>query len=769
VGLLVTLRDGHASALRDGALAELPLDALAADDAAALLDACSPGLVPALRERVLRDAAGNPLALVELPLALRAAGVADTALPPPWLPVTARLEHAFAARGAQLGAAARSLLLVAAADEGAALADLLRAASQVAGCEVTLEAVAEAMDAGLLASHEAQLRFRHPLMRSAIHETMSASERAAVHGALAAALARQPDRRAWHRAAAIVGSDEAVAAELEEAAQRARRRGAAAVAVAGLERAAQLSDDPARRGARLLDAAELALELGRPGDVARLLRAGEHLALGPLDQARLTWLRELGEEDAWSGATRVAAFAAIAERMRADGDATRALGALRMVALRCWWSNPPPEVRALVIATAERIPVPEDHPERIAILALAGPLERGAAVVDRLAGLGPEAGSDPQAAHLLGLAATGVGAFAEAEHRLEASVAGLRAQGRLGLLAQALVTQAWTGLHRGSWRLAGLAAAEAARLAHETAQPHWVTVAQLAEATLAAYRGDVENAEALAAQGERAFLPIGAHPMLALVQLARGAAALADGRPGEAYEQLRRVFDPADLAYHPLVRSWCLVDLVDAALHAGQQPEAARFVQELEPLAARTRSPLLLAALEFARAVLAADAEAEQRFATGPGPRLAEHPFVRARLELAHGARLRRQRRIAECRAPLRAAREALDALGAGPWAERARQELRASGEASRSRTREPWDALSPQELQIAHLAADGLTNKEIGRQLYLSHRTVGSHLYRIFPKLGISARSQLRGALSGRSGPERVRSGTSAGPDSVT
>jgi DNA-binding CsgD family transcriptional regulator len=154
---------------------------------------------------------------------------------------------------------------------------------------------------------------------------------------------------------------------------------------------------------------------------------------------------------------------------------------------------------------------------------------------------------------------------------------------------------------------------------------------------------------------------------------------------------------------------------------------------------------LLQASLSYARPLLGDDEQAEELFQAGLSADLTRWPFFRARLLLAYGAWLRRQRRVAESRAPLRAAREAFDALGAVPWGERARQELRASGETSRKRTPGAWDQLSPQELQIAQMAAEGLSNREIGQRLYLSHRTVGSHLYRIFPKLGVTSRSELR------------------------
>jgi DNA-binding CsgD family transcriptional regulator len=228
-------------------------------------------------------------------------------------------------------------------------------------------------------------------------------------------------------------------------------------------------------------------------------------------------------------------------------------------------------------------------------------------------------------------------------------------------------------------------------------------------------------------------------------------AALANGRYDEAYHHLRRIFDPTDNAYHPHVRSWVLVDLVEAAVHSGHEVEATGFVNQLERYAERTHSPLLLAALGFARPVLSPEVDAAA-FESSLGAGLASWPLHRARLQLAYGVWLRRERRAADSRTPLRAARDAFDALGAVPWAERARQELRASGETSRRRSSDLTDALSPQELQIAQLVAEGLSNKEIGQQLFLSHRTIGSHLYRIFPKLGITARSHLRAALQNRS-----------------
>jgi DNA-binding CsgD family transcriptional regulator len=193
-------------------------------------------------------------------------------------------------------------------------------------------------------------------------------------------------------------------------------------------------------------------------------------------------------------------------------------------------------------------------------------------------------------------------------------------------------------------------------------------------------------------------------------------------------------------------------------VHSGHHDEARAAALALEADAARARSPLLLVGLAYARALLAGDDEAEARFQEALGADLAAWPFLRARLLLAHGAWLRRQRRVADSRAPLRASRESFDALGATPWSERARQELRASGETTRRRTPDARDHLTPQELQIARMAADGLSNRDIGQRLYLSHRTIGSHLYRIFPKLGVTSRADLHAALDAAGAPSPGR-----------
>jgi AAA ATPase-like protein len=278
--LLAAIREGYESPLVEAGLAELRLEGPDQVATGALLEGHAPELGRAVRRRLLDEAEGNPLALTELPAALGADQLGEAAMLPARLPLTARLERALAARVLELPAATRTLLLVAAVDDGGVLAELLAAAAVVRGTDVTVEALALALDARLIEVDEIELRFRHPLVRSAVHQAASVWERQAAHAALAQVLAGQPDRHAWHRAAASLGPDEEAAGELEQVATRAQRRGAIAVAVAALERAARLSDDPALQGRRLLRAAELAFELGRarPGRPAaatgRAARAG---------------------------------------------------------------------------------------------------------------------------------------------------------------------------------------------------------------------------------------------------------------------------------------------------------------------------------------------------------------------------------------------------------------------------------------------------------------------------------------------------------------
>ncbi len=749
VGLVGTAREAELedNALARAGLAELRLGPLDPAAAAALLDARAV-LDPVMRERVLEEAAGNPLALVELPLTASqhdSRGAVNGRIP-----LTRRLEQAFASRLPGLPAVTRAALLAAALDDGDALAEVLAAASLVAGAPVSVADLAVAVAAGLAEVDGPSVRFRHPLVRSAVGEAARPARRQAMHRALAEVLAGQPDRQVWHRAAASVGPDEEVAAGLEAAAGRAFGRGAIAEQAAALAAAARLSPGSARRGQRLLRAAQAFYELGRVQTTLRLLDEAEPLDLKPGDRLRLAWARETFGAATRSGARPLAALAEVADQMRQDGEIGQALFVLVNVALRCFWSNPDRRTRQRMTTIAEAVPVAGGDPRLLFVLALCDPVGHGAAVLARLARHQPGSGTAYEDYHL-GYAAGAVGACEEAVGFLTAAAAGLRARGWLGVLGDVLLLQGWQALLLGQAGLAGPAGDEAARLLAEGGRPLWAACAQLVQAVLAGRRGD--TATELAAQAERVLLTGGVPPLLALVQLARGTAALGAGRHDEAYEQLARIFDPQDAAYHPHLRAWALVDLAEAAAGGGYQDAARRHYTELIPEAATTGSPLLRASLAVAAPMLATD-NAQALFDAAFDADLAAWPLHRARLQLAHGMWLRRRQQAGESRAPLRAARDTFDALGADAWAERARRELRAAGERSGQPAPRALDLLAPQELQIARLAAEGLSNREIGQQLYLSHRTVSNHLYRIFPKLGITSRAELAAALGASPGP---------------
>jgi tetratricopeptide (TPR) repeat protein len=482
IGLLVT---GRVSELGNNPLAmaglpELRLGPLDPQASAALLDARAV-LDPVVRRRVLEEAAGNPLALVELPLTAVQQGSGGAV--GGWIPLTRRLEQAFASRLPGLPAVTFTALLAAGLNDGDALAEVLAAASLVAGARVPVADLAAAVAAGLAEVDGQSVRFRHPLVRSAVCAAAGLARRQAMHRALAEVLAGVPDRQVWHRAAASLGQDEAVAAGLEGAADRAFRRGAIAEQAAALVQAARLSPGSAQRGQRLIRAAWAFYELGRWQTVLRLLDEAEPMDLEPGDRLRLSWARESMGAATRSGTRPLAAFAELADQMRQAGDIDQALFMLENAALRCWWSNPDRRTRQRMTAVAEAVPVAGDDPRLLFVLALCDPAGHGAAVLARLGQHQPGSGTAHQD-QFLGYAAAAVGACEQAVGFLTAAAAGLRARGGLGLLGQVLLSQGWSALLLGQAGLAGPAAEEAARLLAESGLPLWAACAQLVQAVL---------------------------------------------------------------------------------------------------------------------------------------------------------------------------------------------------------------------------------------------------------------------------------------------
>jgi len=750
IRFVATTREDKENPLNATEIQKVSINGLDEADAAALLDSHAPSLPHELRTRLLVEAAGNPLALVELAVSVATGnleiGLAD------WVPVPKQLERRFAARYEHLPRRTQWLLLVAALDEHLSIAEGLAAASIAARTPVALEDLIPAVDGRLVIVADGRVRFRHPLVRSAIRQIALFAERHAAHAALAQSL-EASSRRLWHRAAAALAPDEEIACGLESIADQAVRQGAPIEAAAALDRAASLSPSPEKRAERLVRAAELAVVLGQREFCARVIKSAYSLRLSPLDSARLALVRELFDPGAIDGDPATILTLVNHANAVASQDPDLAMRLLYAGAENGFWSNRSAETHDVVREATLAAGVDVSDPRVLTILAFIASASEVPRVTERIAAWGIDSSLSPEALQLLG-----TGAFALDAHELSrdyhtASIDALRERGRLANLAQSLVMRAWSQIHLGGWDISATDATEALKLSLETGQGAWQAGAAVVLAWLATVRGDNATAIELLDGAERIAVPIGSRPIFAICQLTRGMMALVAGRNEEGYEYLRRMTQPNDLAHHRLIVAWGVPYLAEAAIPIGKGDEARMLIDAIDAAGERRESVASRKAMLYARAVLADDDEAEALFRRA----LAEPSrpaFSSGRLQLALGIWLRRQRRISEAREMLRSARGAFDALGALPWGDRTRQQLRAIGENSARRAPDAREQLTAQELQVAQLAAAGLSNKEIGQKLYLSDRTIGTHLYRIYPKLGISSRSELAAALAGFPAP---------------
>ena len=741
--LLLALREGFELPFGDADTLRHVVPALAEADAIRLLDLQAPGLSKTLHSRFLREAAGNPLALVELPRSLRSED-RETA----WLPLTERLERTFSSRLSDLPEVTRVLLYIAAENDGNSLYEIMRAGEVLLTRNIDVAALEAAVSAKLIDLDASEARFRHPLVRSAIHQAADLAVRQKVHAALAGVIEDQ-DRKLWHRAAAAVGHDEELAGELDLMARRAQRRGALTTVIEVLQIAAKLSKTAEARRERFLQAAEIVTDLGRPKLLEHLLREA---AVDPSDElgtARVGWCREMSQPLTVNDPGKISSLVKFADQAHAGGAKDLASNLLWRAAQRCWWSNAGSDTCSNVLAGARRLKLLELDLRGIAISAYVEPLRAAATVYAKLKALSERRGNDPHVARILGSTANVIGAFDLGVSFLTESTAELRKQARIGNLARALFAQAWAEMEVGDWIGAMREAEEAIRFAEETGSTVWTAAATIVKTKVAGMQGNLEQSEAYATHAERLVLSSGASFLLAMLQMARGIAAISAGRHLEAFEHLRRLFAPADPAFNAGLQFFALADFVEAAVYSDHLPDARSVIDEMERVSAPAPVPWVETMLSYGKALVAANEEAERYFLEGLGPAAKNWPFLRGRLLLAYGAWLRRQRRAADARAPLRQARDIFDALGASPWGDRAREELRAAGEASLRRTAQVWENLTPQELHIAQLAAQGHSNKVIGARLYLSHRTVGYHLQRVFSKIGITSRSGLSSILA--------------------
>ena len=745
VVMVFAAREDVSLALREAGLTAIEVDRLTDSDAEAVLREVA-ALSPELERRVLSEADGNPLALIELSFAasgLEADSASDHALP-----LTARLERAFAARLGDLDLDARTIALLAALGD-ARITEVAEAAAIILQREPREGAWASLTDANLGKLSGEAFVFRHPLVGSAVQQAASPEELRAAHTALAEVLTDQLDRAIWHRAAAATAPDDELALALDAAGERATRRGARDIAVSALEQAAAFSGDRGERAKRLLKAGREAFELGRWEQSLRLLQTANPDELSAHDRLRRTHQVEI-LDGGWSGAETVRAYISMAASLSDGAQQREALEGIQSMSTRFFFSQVDEASRRETASIIEGFEVPPDDPLLLSVIAHVDPLRTAGHVRSCIEGLTPEQFVDPRDLFAVGSATSATWADDLGQPFLHRAIDEFRREGRLSSVAHADVFLAWLLLRRGDSRSAMTVAGEGVRLSQETGQIRYLVAAQLAESITVADRGGAQSAEALVAEAESVLVPMGANSLLSLAAFARGRLALAAGRFSEAFEHLRPLFDANHVGFQPFISGWAIADLAEAGMRVPENQATVReSLTEWRPIAESSGSPYLASQIAYADAVLGDDDTAEDRFRHAIENAGADWADLRARAQLAYGGWLRRNRRSTESRPLLREAAQTLDALGRSEYAERARQELRASGETTRRRIPEAWAQLTPQELQIAQLAADGLTNREVGERLYLSHRTIGSHLYRLFPKLGITSRSQLAAALT--------------------
>jgi DNA-binding CsgD family transcriptional regulator len=730
-----------------GMLPEMRIEPLTQDAAEALLDARAPALPLPARRRVLAEAAGNPLGLVELSGSVAAAQRDRTRALPEVLPLSARLEAAFAGRAGSMSGATRAALLVAALAPAAVTAEVLAAASALTGTPVELSALDAAADEGLVNVVGRQVQFRHPLMRSGVVAAAAPSSLRAAHQALARVLHDQ-ERRLYHRAEATVGYDDELAGELEAAAELAVRRGALASAVRSLDQAAALTVPAPLRGGRLVRAAQLSFELGQADATRRFLALADSHELAWTEQTAARRLAVAIDGPDTDDPRRAWELLAFAEESLAAGDRSGALDLLVFTSSQLAWGKPWLEVGRAIIAAVQRVPAAEDDLRVIAVIAQAQPVLAHRELTARLEKLDDERLTDAASQQLIGFACVITADYERGGRLLGRAEQQLRKDARLAQLGLVLTFRGIAAFSAGQWRLAEQVLDEAERLTVDTVQPSWLHRARYTRAGVAGLSGDEERYRQIIDELAATFQRTGASHRDNHLTFMQGITATMAGRHDDALALLGALFEPDDPMFEARTGYDALFYLADSAV---AKDRADLVKRALDVMAATVPAPWpapLQAAADYARAVTADETMAGPRLEAALAGPAGDRVFDRARVQLAYGRWLRHHYQQLKAREHLREARDIFDRLGNDPFANRSRDELRAAGEASHKRRSAAWDQLSPQELQIAHLVAEGLSNKQIGERLFLSHRTIASHLYRIFPKLGVTSRAQLAAAL---------------------
>jgi DNA-binding CsgD family transcriptional regulator len=753
-GMVGAARPGAESFFDYSGLALHELGPLSETAAEALLTRRFPALAPRVRRRLMADAEGNPLALLELPAALTDSQRTASQALPSRIPLTQRLQSTFASRINTLPAATRHLLLVAAL-EGSGNMQIVRRA--VTGrCSLKQLAPAERIQLVYVDDVTGRLGFRHSLMRSAVADLSTSDQRRSVHRALAEAWIAVPEQRAWHLAQAAVDPDEQIAALLEEAAVVSARRGDGPAAVAALLRAADLSPEASARARRLAEAAYLSANItGDLRDVPGLLADARRAAPGADSMAAAVagsaYLLN-GSGDLNTAHRLLSGAIALAAEPYQPDDATL-FEAVYMLLMVCFFSGRPDLWSAFDDALGK-------YPGAPGLLTLSratfgDPAHARAEDLDQLdaelAGLAVE--SDPMRIVRVATAAAYLDRLVGCVQPLERVAHGARTGEGVVPAINALFLLGNHLLHAGEWDQLQQVAREGLDLCEEYQYPMLAWVGKFLLAYPAAARGDLATVRALTDQMDQWAGPRQAEVVRTYAAHVRTVAALTESDNEAAYRHAGMVAPAGTLPHFAPHALWLVLDLVDAAVRTGRREEArahaaAAYEADLDRLSPRLRM-LRLAATALAGEDLEHPGLAEAVAVEG-----AERwPFDLARIRLYHGERLRRAKAAGQAREQLTAAANTFSRLGAQPWAERALQELRACGGHATAPAPPAAAVLTPQQWEIARLAAAGMSNKQIGERLFLSPRTVSTHLYQLFPKLGVSSRAALRDALERRPG----------------
>ncbi|MGW0593980.1 ATP-binding protein [Streptosporangium sp. NPDC002607] len=750
VGMVVACRSGEPSFFDLGSLAVVYVDPLSEEAATELLTGRYPVMTPRVRRRLLDTARGNPLALLELPVSLGDLGTTVAGALPAALPLTHRLQSVFASRVRALPAPFVELLLLAALD-GTGDLRLVRAIDTDRGGG----ALHAAERSGLVRADESgeRLTFRHPLIQSAIVDLSTSEQRRRAHAELAARLADRPERHAWHLAEATEEPDEKVAALLKEVAITNLRRGDSVGAVAQLLRAAQLSPPGKGRSGRLAEAAYLgSLVTGDLRDAPRLLEQARLADPGPSDLLSVAGARAFhllhGDGDI-DTAHRLLITAIQDQDAARDASDIVVIEVLYTLLMVCFFGGRADLWPPLHEAIDRLRPRP---PGLLVILshAFGDPARLTPDMLARADAAVASVSDEVSSARIIrtSIAVAYLDRLSPCHDVLQRVIQHGREGGAVSSAIEALFLLGQDAFHTGRWDEAQRLVDEGLRLCEAHGYDLLTWPGRLTGALLAAARGDVRKAASTARDMDAWAAPRRAGIIGAYACHIRALAALGEGDFETAFHNAAAVSPPGTLAPYAPHALWVFHDLIEAAVHTDRSAEAAAHVAAARDCRLDRLSPRLRLVVLAAAAIIAPQADTADLERAIAEPGNDRWPFDLARIQLTYGAHLRRAKRTGEARRHLADASQTFHRLGAVPWAERADRELRATG-ISHSITATGLASLTPQQLQIAQLAAAGHTNKEIAARLFLSPRTVSTHLYQVFPKLGITSRAALRDALA--------------------